>query len=182
MDQLRLKPVHFSKVTNGNVKGLPKLACRAQLVLEIRERLIFRSALCEGMRPGEILGLKVGDFHEGMVHVERRIYRGKVDVPESRRSRRPISPTETRRGLLSQWLTLLQDRSLSAWLFPSENAAMPLSYSNVYRRRIRPALSGVGLGNVNFQVLRRTWVTEFSEAERNPNVRRAACRPQRGRA
>lgn len=27
MEQLRLKPAHFSKVTNGKVKGLPKLAC-----------------------------------------------------------------------------------------------------------------------------------------------------------
>ena len=41
----------------------------------------------------------------------------------------------------------------------------------MYRRRIQPALAKVGLGNVNFQVLRRTWVTEFSEAERIPNVR-----------
>jgi integrase len=72
---------------------------------------------------------------------------------------------------LSQWLELLQDRSETAWLFPSENPATPLSYSNVYGRRIQPALSRIGLGNINFQVLRRTWVTEFSEAERDPNVR-----------
>jgi integrase len=144
---------------------------RAQMVLDIRERLIFRLAVCEGMRPGEIVGLQVGDFHDGMIHVERRIYRGKVDVPKSRRSRRPIPPTETTRLLLMQWLDLLQDRTDRAWLFPSEKATTPLSYSNAYRRRIQPALSKVGLGNVNFQVLRRTWVTEFSEAERDPNVR-----------
>ena len=46
-----------------------------------------------------------------------------------------------------------------------------MSYSNVYRRQIQPALATLGLGNVNFQVLRRTWVTEFSEAERDPKVR-----------
>jgi integrase len=46
-----------------------------------------------------------------------------------------------------------------------------LSYSNVYRRRIQPAFSQIGLGHVNFQILRRTWVTEFSAAERDPNVR-----------
>jgi integrase len=102
---------------------------RAQMVLDIRERLIFRLAVCEGMRPGEIVGLQVGDFHDGMIHVERRIYRGKVDVPKSRRSRRPIPPTETTRLLLMQWLDLLQDRTDRAWLFPSEKATTPLSYS-----------------------------------------------------
>jgi len=106
-----------------------------------------------------------------MIHVERTIYRGKVDVPKSRRSRRPIPPTETTRLLLAQWLDLLQDRTSGAWLFPSEASTTPLSYSNVYRRQIQPALAKVGLGTVNFQVLRRTWVTEFSEAERDPNVR-----------
>jgi integrase len=144
---------------------------RAQMVLDIRERLIFRLAVCEGMRPGEILGLQIGDFHDGMIHVERRIYRGKVDVPKSRRSRRPIPPTQTTRALLSRWLELLQDRTPAAWLFPSEAGSTPLSYSNIYRRQIQPALETLGLGNVNFQVLRRTWVTEFSEAERDPNVR-----------
>lgn len=144
---------------------------RAQMVLAIRERIVFRLAVCEGMRPGEITGLQVGDFHDGMIHVERRIYRGKVDVPKSRRSRRPIPPTETTRALLSQWQELLRDRSRAAWLFPSEAGNTPLSYSNIYRRQIQPALKTLGLGDVNFQVLRRTWVTEFGEAERDPNVR-----------
>jgi integrase len=47
----------------------------------------------------------------------------------------------------------------------------PISYSNVYRRRIRPALAKVGLKHVNFQILRRSWVTEFSQVEQDPNVR-----------
>jgi integrase len=145
---------------------------RGQMVLEIRERLIFRLAVCEGMRPGEILGLQVGDLQQdGMFHIERRIYRGRVDSPKSRWSRRPIPPTGTTRRLLAQWIELLQDQSPSAWLFPSEAGKTPLSYSNAYRRRIQPALRQVGLGDVDFQVLRRTWVTEFSEAEKDPNVR-----------
>jgi integrase len=145
---------------------------RAQMVLEIRERLIFRLAVCEGIRPGEITALQVGDYRQdGMFRIERRIYRGRVDSPKSRRSRRPIPPTETTRRLLEQWMELLPDRSPGAWLFPSEIGTTPLSYSNVYRRRIQPALRTVGLGEVNFQVLRRTWVTEFSEVERDPHVR-----------
>jgi integrase len=50
---------------------------RSQMVLPIRERLIFRLPVCEGMRPGEIVGLQVGDFHEdGAFHIRRRNYAG----------------------------------------------------------------------------------------------------------
>jgi integrase len=32
------------------------------MVLPIRERLIFRLAVCEGMRPGEIVALQIDDL------------------------------------------------------------------------------------------------------------------------
>jgi integrase len=123
-----------------------------------------------GVRPSEIVGLQVGDFHDGMIHIARRIYRGIVGVPKSLRSHRPIHPTETPRALLAQWLELLQDDTQAAWLFPSQNGTTPLSYSDVCRWRIQPVLAKVGLGNLNFQALRRSRATEFSEVEQDPNV------------
>jgi integrase len=74
------------------------------------------------------------------------------------------------RKLFEQWLELLSDTKPEAWLFPSENGRTPISYSNVYRRNIRPALAKVGLGNINFLILRRTWVNEFSKAEKDPTI------------
>ena len=144
---------------------------RAQMVLEIRERLIFQLAVYQGLRPGEIMGLQVGDLREdGMIHVERRIYRAKVDSPKSRRSRRRV-PREITRELVDRWLEMLTDRRPQAWLFPSESGRTPLQYSNLFRRRIRPALASVGLGDVNFQVLRRTWVTEIGGVEKDATIR-----------
>jgi integrase len=143
---------------------------RAQLVLPIRERLLFRLAVCEGMRPGEITALKVGDLGgDGMFHIERRVYRGRVDTPKSRRSKRPIPPTETTRALFDTYVSTI-DAKPEDWLFSSERGT-PLSYTNVYRRRIQPALTQVDLGKINFQVLRRTWVTQCAEAEKDPKVR-----------
>lgn len=73
--------------------------------------------------------------------------------------------------LCHQWTDLLLNQSPDAWLFPSETGSIPVSYTNVFNRSIRQALEKVGLGYATFQVLRRTWVTEFSEAEKDPTVR-----------
>jgi integrase len=67
--------------------------------------------------------------------------------------------------LLNQWTEMLSDTHPEAWLFASETGSTPISYANVYRRRIEPAFVKMGLKGINFQVLRRTWVTEFAEAE-----------------
>ena len=50
---------------------------RAFMVLPIRERLVFRLPVCEGMRPGEITALQIGDIQADGIHITRRIYRGK---------------------------------------------------------------------------------------------------------
>jgi len=144
---------------------------RAEMVLDIRERLIFHLTVYHGMRPGEIGGLQLGDIREGVIHVQRRIYRGAVDTPKSEKSKRDIPLMDRTVRLLDQWRQLLRDQRPEAWLFPSETGVTPVSYSNVYRRNIQPALDKVKLAKVNFQVLRRTWVTLFSKAEKDSAVR-----------
>src|SRR5262249_23704654 len=60
---------------------------RAMKVLPIREKLIFRLATIEGMRPGEILALQLHDLRDQSVKVARRVYRGDVDSPKTGRTR-----------------------------------------------------------------------------------------------
>ena len=55
---------------------------------------------------------------------------------------------------LDQWKSI----SLDAWVFPSERGT-PLSRDNILRRTINPRLAKVGLGWVDFQVMRRTHST-----------------------
>jgi integrase len=130
---------------------------RALKVLPIREKLIFRLATVEGMRPGEILGLQIKDDlgAEGL-QVLRRVYRGNIDTPKTRRSRRDAGVSPPTRALLEQWIPLLKDQRPEAWLFQSENVNAPLSRDNVQRRFMRPKLDAIGLGWVTFQVMRRT--------------------------
>jgi integrase len=128
---------------------------RAMNVLPIREKLIFRLATIEGMRPGEILGLQIRDLSDQSAKVSRRVYRGDVDTPKNGKSREvALSPgTST---LLREWLNLLPHHRPEAWLFPSENPEKSLMRDNVQRRSIQPKLAQIDLGWVTFQVMRRT--------------------------
>lgn len=145
---------------------------RAQMSLDIRERLLLRFGVAAGLRPGEMMGLKIGDVSEQALTIRRRIYRRVKDSTKSERGERivPLTDTGTQK-ILRQYLAILPDTSANAWLFPSENPKNPLDYSNVFRRRIRPALERVGLKWVNFQVMRRTFGNKLAEVEKDPKVR-----------
>jgi integrase len=142
---------------------------RAQMALPLRERLVFRLAICEGLRPGEITGLKRRDYYDRTLHVRQRVYRGIIDEPKGRRSRREIPATDTTVALLERWLDLIAGGP-DGWLFPSETGKTPISYSNVLQDRIKPALAVAGI-STNYQILRRTWVNAFKPGEKDANVR-----------
>lgn len=144
---------------------------RAQSVLQVRERLAFRLCTAEGMRPGEAMALQWGDIREDGIHIERRLYRGVIDTPKTRRSQRLIPPTAGTKALLAEYREMARDTSPAAWVFASETGTTPVSYSNLFRRHIQPALKTIGLDHVNFQAMRRSWVTAFAAVERDPNVR-----------
>lgn len=144
---------------------------RAQMCLDIRERLMLLLVTVEGLRAGEMMALKCGDIQEDGIHVNRRIYCGIIDSPKSENSRRIVPFSGSVKRVLDEYPAILPDRSPQAWLFPSENPATAVSYLNVFRMRIHPALSKIGLDWVNFQVMRRTAANNLKEVERDPRVR-----------
>ena len=58
--------------------------------LPLRERVIDHLALFVGMRPGEILALQRRHIAEdcGELAIEQRLYRGEIDDPKTRSSKR----------------------------------------------------------------------------------------------
>jgi integrase len=119
------------------------------------------------------VGLQIGDIAGDEIRISRRIYAGKIDAPKTWRSRRPLPLTSQTRALLDQYLAITGETQADAWLFPSETGKAPLDYRNVWQDRIRPALAKIGLGFLNFQILRRTWETEFDLDGKNPHTRAA---------
>jgi integrase len=139
--------------------------------LALRERVIAHLAIFAGLRPGEILGLQrrhvSGDGR--VVTIGQRVYRGGIDTPKTRTSRRTVAiPTKTA-SLLREWMEVV-DGGKEAWVFASENPEKPLWRDNLWRRSMEPKLKKIGLDWASFQTLRRTHASLGHEAGIDPKV------------
>jgi len=127
-------------------------------ILGPRDRLIFRLAVFEGLRPGEILALQLSSIFEDHVAVEQRVYKGTLDTPKGRKGKRTARKVALSPGTATEiavWRSLLLKTSPDAFLFPTERNT-PLSRDNLWNRQMRPKLETIGLQWATFQVLRRT--------------------------
>jgi integrase len=124
-------------------------------VLDLRERIVFLLAGLVGMRPGEILALRWGKVSPEMIEVAQRVYRGLPDDPKTERGKREAALPPDLASDVDQWRETCPDTSPDALVFPSERGTF-LSRDNFLRRNFHKKLEKVGLGWVNFQVLRRT--------------------------
>jgi integrase len=138
--------------------------------LELRERLIWKLAVFGGLRPGEIFALQRKHVQPNAVKIEQRVYSGKLDSPKSRASSRTAAIPASLSSELHAWLSILPPAP-DAWIFPSETGLTPARPENVWRRWIGPRLEKIGLGGVNFQVLRRTHASLGHAAGIDPKVR-----------
>jgi integrase len=127
-------------------------------IFELRERLIFRLAIFEGLRPGEILALRLSNVFDDHLSIEQRVYKGKFDTPKGRKGKRTAREVALSTGTaldIALWRTMLLKKTPEAFLFPSERNT-PLSRDNVWRRHMQPKLQTISLEWATFQVLRRT--------------------------
>ncbi len=139
-------------------------------VLEQREALIWKLAGFAGLRPGEIFALRRKSVSPNYVQIEERVYQGEIDKPKNRRSKRLAAISDSLGQELRVWLEFI-DGDPDAWLFPSEAGVTPVRPENLWRRSIGPRLEPLGLGWVNFQVLRRTQESLSHAQGIDPKVR-----------
>jgi integrase len=146
-------------------------------VLDLRDRIVFLLAVLVGMRPGEIFALRWGKVDSEMIDVAERVYRGLSDDPKTDRGKRLAALPPDLSTSISGWRELSADTSPDALVFPSERGTF-LSRDNFLRRNIQKKLDNVGLGWVNFQVLRRTQASLGHKEGVDPKV----AADQRGHA
>ena len=125
-------------------------------VLDLRERLVVKFAVLEGMRPGEILALRWRNLGEESFTVEARVYRGDLDTPKTKKSVRIGALSLATIQDLKSWMELRHDPNPDGFVFPSEKLSTPLGRDNLWRRNIQPRLEKIGLEWASFQVMRRS--------------------------
>jgi integrase len=138
-------------------------------VFDLREKLIARLAIFEGMRPGEILALRWKSVAGGVIRVEERVYKRVFDTPKNGKTREGAISDGTLVSL-KEWAELAQDPSADGFVFPSEKLVTPLSLDNLWRRNMFPTLDKIGLGWATFQVLRKTNASLSKKAGVDPKV------------
>lgn len=166
--------------TSGERRVMEKEEVRQALgILDLRERLIFRMAVFDGMRPGEIFAITLGKVAANSVLIDQRVYGGTLDTPKGRKGKRTSRVVALSPGTVTDfklWKSFLGDTSDEAYLFPSEAGCTPLRPNNLWKRAIRPRLQKIGLEWVNFQVLRRT----NASLSRKANIDDKVSADQRG--
>ena len=138
-------------------------------IFNLRERLIARLAIFEGMRPGKIFALRWKSIQGDAIRIEQRVYKRVLDTPKNGKTREGAILDGTLE-LLMEWRGLARDRNPEAFVFPSENLKTPLSPDNVWRRSMKPELERIGLGWATFQVLRKTNASLSKKAGVDPKV------------
>jgi integrase len=135
----------------------------------LREKLIARLAIFEGMRPGEILALRWKSVTNETITVAERVYKRVLNTPKNGKTREGAMSDGTLE-LLKEWAELAQDPSPDGFVFPSEKVTTPISLDNLWRRNMRPVLEAIGMEWATFQVLRKTNASLSKKAGVDPKV------------
>ena len=110
-----------------------------------------------GLRIGEAIAIKWSDFDGDVLHVQRRMYDGKVDSTKSRDSKRriPIPP-----ALLERMKTL---GTTGEWIFHARGG-VPLNPGNSLKRYIRPVAKELNIDLGGWHDFRHTVATSMLRA------------------
>jgi integrase len=117
---------------------------------------------------GEIFGLKWGAVKGDHCEVRMRVYRGEVDTPKTDHSVRNVAFGTSLVADLEEWRSRCADTTDG--VFPSENGRTAVWRDTLWRRHVLPRLKEVGLGWVNFQVMRRTHSSLMHDLDVDPKL------------
>jgi len=125
-------------------------------VIDDREKVILRLAVFAGMRPCELLAMQREHVKKdaSVIEIRHRVYRGKFASPKNWLGPDGCCPFVHRRPL-RQWMQNAAEPKPESFVFAGETG-QPLWRPSLLEDYIKAKLEPVGLGWVNFQVMRRT--------------------------
>jgi integrase len=151
----------------------PQFALLVEMVPEPYATMIY-TAVHTGLRVSELVGLRWKNVHEDSITIDERYCRGDWGPPKSEASNAtpPVNRAVIERilGLKTLTVVVRAGRAIRKYpavkscgpedlVFQSPVKGMPVRDNNVLVRHIKPAARKLGIGWVNWQVLRRTFAT-----------------------
>lgn len=135
-----------------------------------RERLCFDLVMFAGMRESEAIALWCGDVTDHGINIDRSFYKGLYGPPKTEKSDRMVGVPDEIMERLHSWISRLLASGPTDCVFPSAALVTPIWPENMLGRCIRPRLRPVGLGWINFEVLRRSHSTLHKRRKSDPKV------------
>lgn len=127
------------------------------------------TALLTGLRVGELLALRWGDWDiaAGQLRIERALCRGVLGTPKTKSSRRILPVPQSLREALIQLAQRSALREPDQLIFQTAKGS-PYSDSNLLGRYLKPAGRRLGMPWLNFHTFRRTHATLLQSAGASP--------------
>lgn len=144
-----------------------------ELIAEPYSSMVF-VAVYTGLRASEVIGLRWNDIHEDSITVDERFCRGDWGKPKSEASNATVAVNSiviqrihrlkglevtVRAGSGTRRYRIVKADGPDDLVFQSVRAGKPMRDNNVLTRHIKPAARKLGIGWVNWQVLRRSFAT-----------------------
>jgi len=150
-----------------------KLSTLLALIPEPYATMVY-VAVYTGLRASELIGLKWKNVHADSITIEERYCRGEWVRPKSEASNATIPvnrcvierihwlktvSVEVKAGTAVRWYSAVKATGPDDIVFASVAKGVPMRDNNVLSRFIKPAARHLGMGWVNWQVLRRSHTT-----------------------
>jgi integrase len=129
-----------------------------------------------GLRPSELAGLRWRNVHADAITIDERYCQGEWGSPKSEASNAtiPVNPAVIARiealksmvvsvkaGNGTRRYAVVKSAGPEDLVFQSVSTGVPIRKDNILTRHIKPAARALGIGFVNWQVLRRSFATHL---------------------
>ncbi len=178
---LRLPPSKSGKRVKPFISP-EQFSALVEMIAEPYATMVY-TAVFTGLRVSELIGLKWCDIHESAITVDERYCRGEWGAPKSEASNATIpvnaEVVERIHRLKDMWVEIRAGRAVRRLpavksagpedlVFQSVLKGRPMRDNNILARNIDPAAAAMGIGWVNWQVLRRSHATWLKMAGAAP--------------
>ncbi len=151
-------------------------------------------AVYTGLRVSEVIGLRWSDIHEQSITIDERYCRGDWAAPKSDASNTTIPvnrkvieriqclrtlTVEVKAGRAIRRYRAVKSDGPDDLVFQSVKSGSPMRDNNILARHIKPAGRKLGIGWVNWLVLRRSYATWLRMVGTDPRDRQSLMRHSR---